>query len=413
MLLYFRFSNYRSFYDESSFSMMAYSIKEHRCSLINKNGLSILPVSAFYGANASGKSSFFMAFQRMRNVVVDKFMAKESQRSSHLPFSQPFLFDDESIKEPTKYEVSILINEYAYRYGFSCTHSSILTEYLYKKKFSKNETKEKMIFERNGNSFKTGTINKALKSEIDYCASMATDKILLLTDIGLRNKEKELGCIFKWFLGVDIISNITQKYMSTNEYCEEFIGDMLADESFENSYKKEYKELICEIDPGIIDVTFEKKTDSEGTVTNLARTIHRFGNNKKTVSINIESDGTKKWMFLSIILILALKEGRPCFIDELDSQLHPLILRKIVKMFTNKGTNPNGAQLVFSAHNIINLDSSDLRRDEIWFVEKVNHKSKMYSLVDFDDGGIRSDLNYGKHYLSGRFGSVPYNTSKK
>ena len=80
----------------------------------------------------------------------------------------------------------------------------------------------------------------------------------------------------------------------------------------------------------------------------------------------------------------------------------------IIDMFKDNESNSHGAQLIFSAHNIISLDSSDLRRDEIWFVEKMNHKSIMYSLVDFDDGGVRSDLSFGKHYLSGRFGAVPF-----
>ena len=97
-----------------------------------------------------------------------------------------------------------------------------------------------------------------------------------------------------------------------------------------------------------------------------------------------------------------------------DSKMHPLILRRIVQMFTNKETNPNGAQLIFSAHNIINLDASDLRRDEIWFVEKKNHKSTMCALANLDlpELNVRADLNYGKNYLNGRFGAVPFKDKK-
>lgn len=72
--------------------------------------------------------------------------------------------------------------------------------------------------------------------------------------------------------------------------------------------------------------------------------------------------------------------------------------------------NKNNAQLVFSSQNIICLDASDLRRDEIWFVEKKNQKSEMFSLYDFklEDTNVRSDLSFGKHYLAGRFGAVPF-----
>ena len=90
--------------------------------------------------------------------------------------------------------------------------------------------------------------------------------------------------------------------------------------------------------------------------------------------------------------------------------MHPLVLRKIVQMFADRDVNTKGAQLIFSAHNIINLDSSDLRRDEIWFVEKDNHKSSLRSLIniDIDDKNVRSDMNYGKNYLLGRFVAVPF-----
>ena len=72
MLLQFRFSNFRCFSEETVFDMTATPIKEHRYSLLQNNGVNILPVAAIYGANASGKSSFFMAMERMRAVVVDR-----------------------------------------------------------------------------------------------------------------------------------------------------------------------------------------------------------------------------------------------------------------------------------------------------------------------------------------------------
>jgi len=408
MLLKFKFSNYRCFYDETVFDMTATAIKEHRYSLIEKNGVYILPISTIYGANASGKSSFFMAFDRMKAVIVDRFVAKEQSKGVTLPFSQPFIFSDKSQKEPTKYEVTVLINEYEYRYGFSCSNDTIISEYLYKRKISKNYTVEKMIFERNGTNVKIGTINKKLGNEIAYCASMVSDKILILTDIGLRDKEKEIAGLFKWFYFVDVILNMTQKNMSNSGFCERFIGDALSSVRLDDDIKSEFKKLVHEVDPNITDIISKEEIDAEGNTINIARTKHLADGKEKIISLSLESDGTNKWMFLSIVLLFSLHNGLPCFIDELDAQLHPLIIRKIVQMFTDKQLNPNGAQLIFSAHNIINLDSSDLRRDEIWFVEKNNHKSSLYSLADFDDGGIRSDLNYGKHYLSGRFGAVPF-----
>ncbi len=411
MLLQFRFSNFRCFSEETVFDMTATPIKEHRYSLLQNNGVNILPVAAIYGANASGKSSFFMAMERMRAVVVDRLIAQNSPNDRKLkPFSVPFMFDEKQKKEPTFYEATLLIRDYKYRYGFVCNNDTILSEYLYKQKNSKNTTVEKLIFKKIKENIEVGNINKSMKDEIEYCASMSTNKILLLTEIGLREKCEELRFVFSWFFGIDIVSNITQELMLITRNLENFIGDMLTDETLDLEIKERYKSLIKEIDPSISDIIVTTSVDSDGNTINKAKTQHVFNGKTADVLFATESEGTNKFMFLAIMLLMSIRDGAPIFVDEIDSKLHPLVLRKIVQMFTDKETNPKGAQLIFSAHNIIILDSSDLRRDEIWFVEKENHISTMYSLVDFEDedGGIRSDLNYGKHYLNGRFGAVPF-----
>jgi len=47
-----------------------------------------------------------------------------------------------------------------------------------------------------------------------------------------------------------------------------------------------------------------------------------------------------------------------------------------------------------------------LRRDEIWFAEKDKDlNTHLYSLAEFQ---VRKDLQLRKHYLSGRFGAIPF-----
>ena len=66
--------------------------------------------------------------------------------------------------------------------------------------------------------------------------------------------------------------------------------------------------------------------------------------------------------------------------------------------------------LIFTTHNTIYMDMDLLRRDEIWFVEKDNGVSKLYSLDDItNEKGekVRKDSNYEKHYLLGNYGAIP------
>ena len=85
--------------------------------------------------------------------------------------------------------------------------------------------------------------------------------------------------------------------------------------------------------------------------------------------------------------------------------LHPLVSLELVRVFSSKETNPNGAQLVFSTHDSSILGTDLLRRDQVWFVEKSDDgSSSFYSLAEIK---IRSGDNFEKGYMQGRFGAVP------
>ena len=126
--------------------------------------------------------------------------------------------------------------------------------------------------------------------------------------------------------------------------------------------------------------------------------------------MNEESSGTKKMFSLYQTLLDVLEKGAVFFADELDIKLHPLLMRNILLTFTDKEKNPNNAQLIFTTHNTIYMDMDLLRRDEIWFVEKDNGVSNLYSLDDItNEKGekVRKDSNYEKHYLLGNYGAIP------
>lgn len=50
------------------------------------------------------------------------------------------------------------------------------------------------------------------------------------------------------------------------------------------------------------------------------------------------------------------------------------------------------------------LDQDLLRRDEVWFISKINNKSKLYSLEEYN---VRFDKKIDKAYLEGRYGGIP------
>jgi AAA15 family ATPase/GTPase len=92
--------------------------------------------------------------------------------------------------------------------------------------------------------------------------------------------------------------------------------------------------------------------------------------------------------------------------DELGSNIHPNIVREIIKLFQDSKTNPHRTQLIFTSHDNTLQRNNLLRRDQIWFTQKrPDQSTELYSLSDFK---VRNDLAIDKAYLDGRFGAVPF-----
>ena len=58
----------------------------------------------------------------------------------------------------------------------------------------------------------------------------------------------------------------------------------------------------------------------------------------------MESEGTRSMINLFPRLLLVLKRGGVAIIDEVDSNLHPLIVHKLVSLFLDKEVNLHNAQ---------------------------------------------------------------------
>ena len=99
-------------------------------------------------------------------------------------------------------------------------------------------------------------------------------------------------------------------------------------------------------------------------------------------------------------------------IDELDAKLHPKLLRYVISMFKNPKVNKNGAQLIFTSHDMATMKNTVFRRDEIWFAAlDDNHSSEIYSLYEIrreDNERVNSTAAFDKQYLEGRYGADPY-----
>ena len=107
---------------------------------------------------------------------------------------------------------------------------------------------------------------------------------------------------------------------------------------------------------------------------------------------------------------MLLRNGGTLIIDELESSLHPLLVRYITGLFNSPLTNPHNAQLIFTTHYDGILNNGIFRRDQIWFSEKGDlGATALYSLLEFKQNktAVRKDASYDRDYLSGRYGAIP------
>ena len=411
MLLQFYFSNYRSFEGEGILDMRASGSNELSSHIRNTLNEKVLPVTAIYGANASGKSSVFEAFQFMALCVLESLSFSDDNKKNPYKLKVDSFKFSESREKPSEFEINYIDKkgkkELYYNYGFKIDNSGILEEYLASntKTGVKRNEDYTYIFkrERNQKLYLDSSIEK-FRENLEISLKEKT----LLVSLGAKLNIDEFIRVRTWFINTEVINFSNSLYGA-------FLENILPNNIIESEeVRKNLVSFINSFDDSIIDIEVEKISaiDENDKDNYRVFTIHKSdkGTSTARISMNEESSGTKKMFSLYQTLLDVLEKGGVFFADELDIKLHPLLMRNILLTFTDKEKNSNNAQLIFTTHNTIYMDMDLLRRDEIWFVEKDNGVSKLYSLDDItNEKGekIRKDSNYEKHYLLGNYGAIP------
>jgi len=401
MLLQFNFKNFKSFKDETCLDFTATKIKEYSDHIMKSGDQNVLPIAAIFGANASGKTGIIEAFRFMQLFVLNSL--NNIGTSNRKLISIPFLFDSKTQNEESLFEIYFNFSDdpkaKEYCYGFTVNKSEVIEEWLNVK--SKTSIESRMIFYRNKGIIEYNNTLKEYKKNIEISLENET---LLLT-LGSKLKITILKKISDWFLNVRFA-----------DYCtplEDLSLSQRAPRNFDNdkSVRKEVVDFISTFDDSIVDFEIIKNGYSNNQLFNI-NSIHKINDTGNFVSLpfQMESAGTLKMFSLFSLIKDTLDFGGILVIDELNSKLHPLLVRKVLQYFFDKKYNKNNSQIIFTTHDSWQLDSKVLRRDEIWFTEKNNQESILYSLSDFlgENGEkIRNDENFEKNYLLGKYGAIP------
>ncbi len=424
-LVNFKIKNYRSFYEETIFSMQALPKKEFSelntffCNdkLLPKNENELLKTATIFGANASGKTNLIKALEFMRTLV----LTSSNPMNPAVQNNTPFAFYNLSEREPTLFEIEIIMNGIFYDYGFEITNKQITKEFLKKR----TNVRIVDVFERtilgivlnNSNKQQMGNINNQ-----SLFVSFANTPFLALDDIIVQ----DLKNVFDWFSEPNLVivnENIVNKYRIYQEEKGKYANMALdflkqADIGIENF--SVVQEKLGDITSPFIQVKRGNHmpqvmpVDQEVVGLDLKTEFNVFDKDNNIVDkkevylerdFGFHSDGTYRLLSILGLILKALDKGGVLVIDEIDSKLNFIIVDYIFKAFNSINRNVNNAQLITTAHNVLLMDE-DLRRDQIYFAAKNKQgATEFYSLADFND--VRKQALFSKKYLAGFYSAIP------
>ena len=390
MLCQFSFSNFRSYRDETTFDFQAAALSEFKDSLIKtEKGNDILPVGVIYGPNGGGKSNLLAALGCVISLVTEPVYELGKNHARFIMQQKvacvPYLFDKDSREEPSRFQLFFRIGEYEYRYYIVLRGGVIEEETLYRRKLGASRAAK--VFERNHEGISLGTIlgSKNINTEVNA-------KMPLLSFLAIGYSIPVIAEVIRWFEEC-IIRNYA------NPLAEQQI--LLSDDDIS---KKQFLTMMNDMGIGITGYRFDQQSNE----FYLQRTLH---DTLYELPFSSESDGTRKLFAALPVILMALKEGRLVIVDELDAKLHPKLLRYVIRLFTNPEINKNGAQLLFTSHDMSTMKNSIFRRDEIWFAAlNSENSSEVYSLSELrkeNNDPINNTAAYDKQYLEGRYELTP------
>jgi len=401
MLVQFTVENFMSIREEQTLSMIASNYdKDHPENVIDLDqlgengvpglkGIKLLKSAVIYGANASGKSNIHKAIMYLDHLTIVSELP-----SRLLPGEgtgvEPFLLDSTSRNKPTSFDIDFIHEGIKYNYGFVLTTEAILEEYLYEYPLGR----EAKVFTRQlleGN-YRYEYGHRIKKSGIKlkrFNEGMTRNNSLFLSMSAYLN-DPDITPIYMWFK--DKIINVSA---APPKYTEKQV--LRNNEMVQPVVEK----LLRTADLGITKIKISADDFS---------TLFYYENKEAGVFIPLDerhqSNGTLKYFDLLGPWLSVLTNGEFGYMDEIDTSLHPLLVRRLVHMFHDPKWNLKNSQILFNTHDTSLLSSGLFRRDQIWLTEK--REAGNTELIPLSDFKLKKDESLQKGYLAGRYGAIPF-----
>lgn len=430
MILRVILKNFLSFNEEAQFDMFPNMKRTSLSKHINvyEDKVAVLKMAAIYGSNGAGKSNLLKGLNFLKELATDKtFLDKESVGKYFFGLKK-----DAGI-QPLELTVEFITKTgVPYVYSVEITRGGIKFETLQVSGLGKSDNIN--VFTRDGRNVKyaktpSEEISKMVTVwlEKNPFASLLTinNDVPILTDENINNGQKwfedeleiiglhsftpALIDIFKnklrvrkfasqLFKAIDLgIDDVKVETENVEDYINTHNASMLPIDKVKKMRSGRMSQIVNFRNTSIISI-------EKGIQKISQMMFEQFGKDgfSKEMDIQAQSDGTVRLLSLVPAFYDAMKVGKTVVIDELDHSIHPHLVRELVRYFSSQKTK---GQLIFTTHQTCLLNQNFIRTDEVWFVEKKDGGSHMYSLNDFK---IHNTINIENGYLEGRYGAIPF-----
>lgn len=421
MIISFSVTNWMSFRDRATLSMVASRERQHgeRVARIGRYQTRLLPIMALYGGNASGKSNLFNALAFAKTQIVDG-----SAPDARIPVI-PFLLDKERAKQPSRFEFELLVEREVYAFSFSVTRDKVIEERLVRI----GSTSERILYYRRHGAIE---FDESLEEDqfLKFAFRGTGDNQLFLTNSVSQNVPI-FKPIYDWFdETLQAISPETQfglpSFQASTAVAEK-MNEMLP--NFDTGISRmDHEQLPVEFVPASVRKELQNLSEGERAqlvdptnqyfavirkngdlIASKCVTEHRMPDGTRVhFDVARESDGSQQLINLlpAFLDLSSSRSERVYVIDEVDRSLHTLLTRQLLEHYLATCTAESRTQLLFTTHDVLLMDQRWLRRDEMWVTERnAAGASSLLSFSEYRD--VRYDKDIRKSYLQGRLGGIP------
>ncbi|MBL1079295.1 ATP-binding protein [Nocardia sp. 2] len=379
--------------------------------LTRGNGPVATPVTAVYGAAATGKSGLVDALERMRDAVLNSVTGWDPYsgpvRTPHLGFAD----------RPSEFVAHFVAEGCPYTYGFRLDNADVTAEWLW----SHPHNRKRVVYERDGEDIRIGPQFEAARYGLGAVVPLVRPNALLLSLSGQLYAEP-LVPAYRWFqsllevqcgqpdpqeLAHRVGSHISRstdhavRLLTLLRAADVGITDLLlpTDDPMYADYLRDLdndiagttKEIeACTSSPSYAEELFLEHgitvTLLQRELTNLyaardalySRMVARRGVGLGLVhegidtafDITDESTSTLAMLRLLPPMLDALDAGGVLAVDDIDAHLTPEAADRLIQLFQNPETNTEGAQLLFTTANRPLIDRgngrSQTKRTTVW-----------------------------------------------